>query len=180
VDPEVVEQKIAKFLNCSHWSGYIHFSSGIKYYGEDFDQTRHGFGRLTALNDEKLEKTLYEGLFLCGCIHSKNAALFNTKGVPEFIGEVFGGRKLNGKEFHWTGKVRYDGPFENGEPSGNDCKIYDPNGKLECHGKVKYGRYIGQPLSPCTYDSIEGREEKIKQNRERFAQMKALEDACCR
>ena len=143
ISPDDTESQIETFLKTSFWSSYKVVDGSITYTGDLVDGIRHGYGCLEAKNDLGKNVTLYNGLFLCGAIHSPIAELFNHKGEIEFRGEVFGGRKVRGQEFHFNGQLRYSGGFKNDKIHGSCCVVFGSGGKIEWEGKVDCGKFVG-------------------------------------
>merc|ERR1712183_187631 len=137
--PPTVEGVIDDYLEEEYLLPYVHNAPGVVFLGEMFDQLRHGFGQLVMFNEILGRIVLYEGTFLCGAIHSGNAKLYNEKGDLEYSGEVFMGKKVKGKEFHYNGALRYEGDFRCEKPHGKDCILYDIHGKIDFQGEINYG-----------------------------------------
>ena len=139
LEPELVEEIIEDYVGNFCWSPNMIMQLGVEYEGDNFDTIRHGPGKLTTVNESGKRVTLYEGFFLCGAIHSPYADLYDHKGEIEFRGEVFGGRKIAGKEYHYNGELRYQGEFKLEKPHGTNCILYDAHGKVEYQGELING-----------------------------------------
>jgi len=134
-----------------------------------FDQLRHGFGQLTMFHATIGRIVLYEGTFLCGAIHSDDAKLYNEKGDLEFRGEVFMGKKVKGKEYHYNKTLRYEGDFRCEKPHGKDCILYDIHGNIDFQGEINYG----EPKRPFNYEEWKKKKERERAN-EIFKMQKRL------
>ena len=167
--PPTVEGVIDDYLEEAYFLPYVHKAPGIVFIGDYFDQLRHGFGQLTMFHATIGRIVLYEGEFLCGAIHSDDAKLYNEKGDLEFRGEVFMGKKVKGKEYHYNKTLRYEGDFRCEKPHGKDCILYDIHGNIDFQGEINYG----EPKRPFNYEEWKKKKERERAN-EIFKMQKRL------